>query len=83
MTAPPPSSASAAAAYGSWRHPALQQLAHAAVEDLYAPLRWRAASAGPVPGMAGQVRPELETACVLPMTQVNGTNELMAQIHDA
>ena len=25
---------------------ALQQLAHAAVEDLYAPLRWRAASAG-------------------------------------
>jgi len=33
--------------------------------------------------MGGQERPELETAGVLPMTQVNGTNELMAQIHDA
>ena len=38
---------------------------------------------GPVPGMAGQERLELETAGVLPMTQVNGTNGLMAQIHDA
>jgi hypothetical protein len=32
--------------------------------------------------MAGHERLELETAGVLPMTQVNGTNELMAQIHD-
>jgi hypothetical protein len=37
---------------------------------------------GPVPGMAGQERPELETAGVLPVTQVNGTSGLMAQIHD-
>jgi hypothetical protein len=35
-----------------------------------------------VPGMAGQERPGLETAGVLPMTRVNGTSELMAQIHD-
>ncbi|MGH3180453.1 MAG: sigma factor-like helix-turn-helix DNA-binding protein [Streptosporangiaceae bacterium] len=35
---------------------ALQQLAHAAVEDLYAPLRWRAASAGrPGAALAAEV----------------------------
>jgi hypothetical protein len=37
---------------------------------------------GPVPGMPGQERTKLETAGALPMTQVNGTNEPMAQIHD-